>query len=291
MLKGIVSSLIASSLFGYLYYFSTLLQPLTGEAIFGYRIVLTYPFLLIAIFLFKQKAIFIQHLHNIRQQPKLLGIYVITSSLIGFQMWLFLWAPNHGSALSVSFGYLLLPLVLVATGHFLFAEPISKIKLFAILFAGIGVISNILLKGGLSWESIVVSVGYTTYFCLRKHYNIADLSSFCIEMLLLLPICGYFIYQSDYVTLYQANPDLIYLLPLLGLISGLALITYILASAWLPMNLLGLLGYVETILMIVVAFMLGESLDAKSYPLLIGLSLAMLLIMLDGVYRLKGGKK
>ena len=36
---------------------------------------------------------------------------------MGFQMWLFLWAPNNGSSLSVSFGYLLLPIVMVAAGR------------------------------------------------------------------------------------------------------------------------------------------------------------------------------
>ncbi|VEH65188.1 putative transporter [Rodentibacter pneumotropicus] len=43
MLKGILVSLLASFLFGYMYYFSTLLKPLSGTDIFGYRMILRFP--------------------------------------------------------------------------------------------------------------------------------------------------------------------------------------------------------------------------------------------------------
>lgn len=65
---------------------------------------------------------------------------------MGFQMWLFLWAPNNGSSLSVSFGYLLLPIVMVAAGRVFFKERISTFKFIAVIIATLGVISNIVLK-------------------------------------------------------------------------------------------------------------------------------------------------
>lgn len=285
MLKGIATSLFASVLFGYMYYFSTLLHPMSGMDIFGYRIILTVPFIYIVIIAFKQKQQFIARLQQIKERPSLLVIYIICSALIGFQMWLFLWAPNNGSALSTSLGYLLLPLVLVLAARILFKEHITKIKLIAIIFAAVGVLSNIILKGGFSWESVVVAVGYTAYFSLRKYFKIADLSGFCIEMSLLVPISAYFAWQTDLSFVASVNHNIYYLLPLLGLISGAALISYIIASIMLPMNLLGLLGYVETILMVIVAFVIGEEIDVQSYPLFICLSIAMLLIIIDGIYR------
>jgi len=71
----------------------------------------------------------------------------------------------------------------------------------------------------------------------------------------------------------------------LGLISGTALIAYVIASNMLLMNLLGLLGYVETIMMIFVSFFIGEQIDTESYPLFICLVLAMILVVIDGVYK------
>ncbi|NLY59338.1 MAG: EamA family transporter RarD, partial [Gammaproteobacteria bacterium] len=43
MSVGVVLSVLASMLFGGLYYFSTLLTPLNGEQIFGWRMLLTFP--------------------------------------------------------------------------------------------------------------------------------------------------------------------------------------------------------------------------------------------------------
>ena len=73
-------------------------------------------------------------------------------------------------------------------------------------------------------------------------------------MIALLPVSVYFALQTDFATVQESNPNIWGLLVLLGLISGSALIAYVIASNMLPMNLLGLLGYVETILMVIISF-------------------------------------
>ena len=285
MFKGVLVSLLASFLFGYMYYFSTLLKPLSGTDIFGYRMIFTFPFVVLSVFMFKQKNALIHRLKLIKKQPHLALPYLFCGLLMGFQMWLFLWAPNNGSSLSVSFGYLLLPIVMVAAGRLIFKERISTFKFIAVVIAALGVISNIVLKGGISWEAIVICVGYTTYFSVRKALKNSDLASFCLEMLSLIPISIYFALQTDFAVVEQSNPNIWGLLVLLGLISGTALIAYVIASNMLPMNLLGLLGYVETIMMVFVSFFIGEQIDAESYPLFICLVLAMILVVIDGVYK------
>lgn len=287
MVKGILLSLSASVLFGYLYYFSTLLQPLSGEDIFGFRIIFTLPFVISAVFLFKQKQALLHYFQRIKQKPLLILGFLFNSAMMGIQIWLFLWAPNNGSALSVSFGYLLLPLVMVLTGRIIFKEHISRIKFFAVVIAAIGVFSNIILKGGLSWEALLVSFGYSTYFATRKILKINDLAGFCIEMSLLLPVCIYFALQVDLNAVQQVNPNILWLLVLLGLISGVALNTYIVASSLLPINVLGLLGYAEPIMMLFVSFLIGEQLDSETIPLFICLMISMLLFMTEGLIRLK----
>lgn len=283
MLKGILVSLLASFLFGYMYYFSTLLKPLSGTDIFGYRMIFTFPFVVFAVLMFKQKNALIERLKHIKNQPYFAFSYLFCGALMGFQMWLFLWAPNNGSSLSVSFGYLLLPIVMVAAGRLIFKERISTFKFIAVLIATLGVISNIVLKGGLSWEAIVICIGYTTYFSVRKALKNTDLASFCLEMLSLMPISVYFALQTDFALVEQSNSAIWGLLILLGLISGTALIAYVIASNKLPMNLLGLLGYVETIMMLFVSFFIGEKIDAQSYPLFICLILSMSLVIIDGL--------
>jgi protein rarD len=175
--------------------------------------------------------------------------------------------------------------VMVAAGRLIFKERISTFKFIAVLIATLGVISNIVLKGGLSWEAIVICIGYTTYFSVRKALKNTDLASFCLEMLSLMPISVYFALQTDFASVEQSNSAIWGLLILLGLISGTALIAYVIASNKLPMNLLGLLGYVETIMMLFVSFFIGEKIDAQSYPLFICLILSMSLVIIDGLYK------
>ena len=120
MLRGVLISLLASFLFGYMYYFSTLLKPLSGTDIFGYRMIFTFPFVALSVIMFKQKQALVEHIKRIKKQPLFALSYITCGALMGYQMWLFLWAPNNGSSLSVSFGYLLLPIVMVAAGRIIF---------------------------------------------------------------------------------------------------------------------------------------------------------------------------
>ena len=58
MLKGILCCMSANFLFGLGYYFAILLRPLSGESMFGYRIFVLAPFILLAIIFVKQAGKF-----------------------------------------------------------------------------------------------------------------------------------------------------------------------------------------------------------------------------------------
>ena len=287
MLKGILFSLIASILFGCLYYLAIHLRPLSGESVFGIRMVLTLPCLLFAIFLFRKQHEFLLFLQRIRREPKILLVMLITAAIVGGQMWLFLWAPNSGKAIEVSMGYLLMPIVMVAFGKVVYKEPLSRNKWLAIIFAFIGVVSNIILAGKLSLESVFVCTGYPIYFYLRRRFDLSHLYSFFFEILFLIPVALYFISQIDMQPVELANPHIYLFIVLLGVISGAALICYTMASTILPFNLLGLLGYVEPCVMLLISFLIGEKLSPDSYILMVCLLIAILLLTLDGIQALR----
>lgn len=283
MLKGIFCSLFASLLFGGLYLLATFLRPLAGEDVFGFRIIVTLPFLCLAVLVLKQKAEFIAFLKQLYQDPKLIFVLFCSAALVGVQMWLFLWAPNSGRALDVSIGYLLMPITMVAVGKLLYKEYLSLTKWLAILFAVVGVASNIFLTGKISWASALVCTGYPAYFMLRKKFGISHIHSFVVEITLLLPVALYFISQVDLPRIQTENANIYFYLFLLGLMSGVALISYTLASTLVPFNMLGLLGYVEPCFMLLIAFLIGERLDPNAYLLMICLSIAILLLIFDGI--------
>ena len=283
MLKGVLFSLTASFLFGCLYYLAIHLKPLTGESIFGIRMLLTLPCLFLALLLFKKWDEFSLFLQRLKREPKLFLLILTTSTIVGGQMWLFLWAPNSGKAIEVSMGYLLMPIVMVAFGKIVYKEPLSRNKWLAIIFAFIGVVSNIILAGKLSLESVFVCTGYPIYFYLRRKFDLSHLYSFVLEIAFLIPIAIYFITQIDMPMIKAENRHIYIFIALLGIISGAALISYTLASTILPFNLLGLLGYVEPCVMLLISFLIGEKLNPNAYILMSCLLISVLLLILDGI--------
>ncbi|AGI32066.1 TPA: EamA family transporter RarD [Mannheimia haemolytica] len=291
MLKGILLSLSASVLFGCMYYLAIFLKPLAGVSIFGIRMLVTIPFLFLALYLFKKQNEFWVFLQRLKQEPYLLLVILITASIVGGQMWLFLWAPNSGKAIEVSMGYLLMPIIMVAFGKVVYKETLSLNKWLAIVVAFIGVASNILFTGKISIASLFVCTGYPIYFYLRRKFGLSHLHSFVVEILYLLPVACYFISQTDMQYVETQNLNIYYFIALLGLISGTALISYTLASTILPFNLLGLLGYVEPLLMLVVSFLIGERLANESYLLMICLLISISFLVLDGMFALRQQRK
>ena len=66
----------------------------------------------------------------------------------------------------------------------------------------------------------------------------------------------------------------------------MALALYMAASRWLPMGLFGLLSYVEPVLLVLVALLLGESLAPGQWPTYAFVFAAVGVLVLEGVWRL-----
>lgn len=281
MLKGILSALFANILFGAGYYFAVLLRPLSDEQMLGFRIVVLTPIILFAIISFRQHSAFRDLLQKIRQNPPLIGIILLLALNTGIQLWLFLWAPNHNQAVQVSIGYLLLPIVAVCFGRLIFKEHFSPLKWWAVGFAVLGVGSNLLLSSAISWATLVAGFGYPIYLSLRRYFQINHLATFFVELVLLLPIALYFVTTTDFPSVLAKNPDFYSYLALLGIVNGLAFVLYISASNLLPINVLGLLGYAEPLVMLLISFAIGEVLEAKAYFLMVCLAISIGLLTLD----------
>jgi len=281
MLKGMFFCITANFLFGLGYYFAILLRPLNGETMFGFRIIVLIPFILLAILLFKQIQNFKQLWQKIKENPPLIFILLLLALNIGVQLWLFMWAPNNGQAIPVSIGYLLLPIVAVALGKIVFKEHFTLLKWLSLIFAIIGVSTNIILTGSFSWATLVAGIGYPLYITLRRYFNINNLATFFVELLLVTPFALYFISQTNMQLILMENHYLYAILALFGLVNGIAFIFYIASSNLLPVNVLGLLGYMEPLVMLAISFIIGESLDSKSYILMICLAISITLLTID----------
>jgi chloramphenicol-sensitive protein RarD len=69
-------------------------------------------------------------------------------------------------------------------------------------------------------------------------------------------------------------------------ISALALVTYVMASRLLAFSLFGLLSYVEPVLLVAVALILGESIAPDQWLTYLPIWLAVVVLVLEGVRHL-----
>ena len=286
MTKGLVASIAASVLFAVLYYMAPLLQPLDGEQIFGWRVVWTLPFTTFLMLALGQWPRVKELLLRAWRQPALALALVGSAAMLGVQQWVFLWAPLHGRALPVSLGYFLLPLVMVLTGRVLFDERLSRLQWMATVVAGIGVGHEFMRTGGISWETWLVALGYTIYFVMRRYLHTGHLGGHWLDMALLLPAALWFVMREpSSIPVMAGHTHLWAMVPALGVVSAVALALYMAASRLLPLGLFGLLSYLEPVLLALVAFLLGESIQPAQWPTYGPIFVAVGMLVLDGVLR------
>ncbi|GGI53453.1 permease [Oxalicibacterium solurbis] len=275
-------------LFAVLYFYSTLLAPMDGEQIFGWRTLLTFPCLSAFIWWSGKQQLVIGLAQRMCRDPRIIIGALATSAFLGLQLWLFMWAPLHGRALHVSLGYFLLPLTMLLTGRLLYRERLSRLQNVAAACAAIGVANAFIQVGSLSWETLAVALGYPFYFVIRRRMDANHLGGLWFDMALLLPAGLYFIVTGSVgMEALESHRALLLLIPLLGVLSSTALVFYMLSSQMLPLSLFGLLGYVEPVLLVFVALLLGETIRGSEWLTYIPIWLAVALLAADGLRSLR----
>lgn len=262
--RGITFSVNASMLFALLSAYTLLLAPLGGLDVFAWRVIWTVPCALLLLVqrdrTAQVRSLFASMLNDARTAFAL----VRSAALLGVQMWLFQWAPLHGRMLEVSLGYFLLPLVMVLVGRFYYGERLDALQWLAVACAATGVAHELVATHALAWPTLLVALGYPLYFVLRRRIAADSLTTFAIEMLLLLPVAAFEVWRGGSLDLLGSRPCLAFaLLPGLGALSAVAQAFYLKASRVLPLGLFGILCYLEPALLVIVSVtLLGERFDA-----------------------------
>lgn len=278
MNRGVLASVVASALFAAIFLVSGNLKDIGHAEVYGWRIVLTLLVIGPVYALVPAcRAQMATVLGRIRARPSLLFYGAIASALVGVQLWLFMYAPMNGYALATSLGYFLLPLVMVVVGRAAFSERLSQGQKIAVTLAVVGVGHQVIFGGGLAWPTLVICLGYPLYFAARRRARFESNAAFTLEILFLTPLALYFILTS------VRGPGA-ELLPVLsiGLLGAVAMFLYLGAASLLSLSVFGLLSYVEPVLLMVAAVIMGEQLLLKDAFTYVPIVLALVLLAADG---------
>ncbi len=280
--SGVVLNVAASALFALMYAYVSLLQPLTGEEIYGWRILLTIPCMTVLVLATGHWPEVRTVARRIRHERHFWAQRLVSSALLGVQLWLFMWAPINGYGLDVSLGYFLLPITMVVLGRFAFGDRLSRLQSVACALAVIGIAFQFAIAKTLAWPALLVCLGYPVYFWLRRRTDTNNLGSTWLDMALALPLSLFFVLQRGQWLPADAPATLPWLILGLGALSALALASQALSAPRLNLTLFGLLIYVEPVLLVVAALLLGESIAPAQWPTYIAIWLAVLVLVAEG---------
>jgi len=282
---GVAASVGASLLFAVVFVLSATLD-FTGNEFFGWRTLVTVATLIVFLSVTRRWSGMRTLAKRIAARPLLGLALVLTAALLGVQQWLFTWAPGQGQGLPVALGYFVLPIVLALTGRILFKERLGPWRIAAVSMAGVAVAYQIWQFGGLSWETLVVALGYPVYFALRRMVKIGGSAGLTAELMLCLPVVVALLLLDDPTLQTLRDPGSALSLVGFGVLGGVALLLYIGSSQLLPLSVFGLLSYLEPILLAAAAaFVLAEPTSPEELPTYLAIAVALLLLAVESIRR------
>ena len=184
--------------------------------------------------------------------------------------------------------------MMVIFGCVLFGEKLSRLQWFAVGFAALGVGSEIVRTQSVSWATLWVCGTYPLYYILRRKQNIDAITGLLVDLTIFVPfaLAYLFFLAPSSLGLVGGSSFFIMMLAGLGVLSVIAMKTNVDASQMLPVNVYGMMSYIEPALLFILAItVLGnpfESAMIYTYGL-IWLGIACLIV--HGVRQLGRAKK
>lgn len=282
--RGVAMSFFASCIFTIIPAYVLQLAPLDGVQVFAQRVLWSLPAVFVLLMLVGRGPALKECVQRLWREPLLIVALICAAALMGVQWFMFVWAPLTGHMLDLTLGYFLMPLVLVLSGRLFYNEYLRNLQRIAVVCAVVGMSHELWRLGGLSWVTIVCAIGYPPYFMLRRWMGFDAFSGFFLEMLVMAPVAIYLILSLAPAQIFSQAPQLWYLLPGLGLLSTLAFAAMLGASRLLPLGLLGILSYIEPVLLFLFSvFWIGEAVESGQWWTYVPIWIAVTLVIFDSL--------
>lgn len=279
--------MLAAALFAGIFYLSGV-ADVSAEVMFGARILITLACYALALTHPGARRLLRDYWVTLRTVRYGWALLPTLCALVGVQLWLFSWAPLHDHALDASLGFLLLPLTIVLGSRILLRADISRTQWVAIGVAVVAVAVKLVLTPEVSWVTVVICTGYPAYFVLRRRFGLDNPAAFGMEVAGVAPFALLLVFAGG--PLPHEVPARLALLAV-GVAGAAAMFAYLAAAQLLSLPVFGMLGYLEPVLLVAVALILGEQFrpgDLLTYGLL---AAALGLLMLDGLRSSASGRE
>ncbi len=273
LMLGVALAVLSNLLFGVLYAYSSFLAPLSGTQVFIWRMLAMWAALIGYLLISGRLGLHMDKLKALRTAKQWVWLLLPTPIFLS-QFWLFMWAPVNGQGVQTAMGYFLFPLMMVIFGCVFFGEKLSRLQWLAVGFAALGVGSEIIRTQSISWATLWVCGTYPIYYILRRLQGIGAVTGLLVDLTIFAPfaLAYLFLIAPSSLMLVSGSGFFIMMLAGLGVMSVLAMKTNVDASQMLPVNVYGMMSYLEPALLFILAItVLGnpfESAMIYSYGLI-----------------------
>lgn len=262
---GMFYAVTCSVLWGFLPIYWQLLRPIESDVIIFYRIFLVSVVCFIA-------ALKVHGWKAIKAPLREKGVlrkFFIAGLLITINWSIYIWAVNANYVIQTCIGYYIEPLMVCVFGIFLFKEKLTKFKVTALVFAGVGVLIVLLHFREVPLIALSLAISFAIYAALKKSTNLPALLSLLYETMLLAPVAlGVVIYMevTGKGALGVGQPYQLALLLLAGIFTAIPLGMFAGAASRIPLVTLGILEYIApSITLVIGIFLFKEPFDLVQF--------------------------
>lgn len=256
--QGYLYAVLAFLMWGMAPIYFKQIESIAALEILTHRVIWSVLFLILIVFAARQW----HQIQHVIKKPKLLGMLCISSTLLGFNWGLFIWAVNNDHMLDASLGYYINPLLNVLLGVIFLSERLRKWQIIAVAIASLGVLLQVIAYGSFPVVAFALASSFAIYGLLRKKMPVESLPGLLIEALILMPFAIIYWYLTPATVssdMFNNEVILNILLVSAGVVTTLPLLCFIGAAKRLPYSTLGLFQYLGPSIMFTLAVTLyGE---------------------------------
>lgn len=227
-----------------IYWYPINQSGMPAEQILAQRVVWSAIFAIFMLLIFQQGRAVI----NAFKQPKVLGIFFLSSFMIGLNWLAYLWAITNEHILDASLGYFINPILNVFVGYLVLKEQLNKAQLLSVGFAIAGILWLAIPAGQVPWVALILASSFCIYGLIRKLAPMEPLSGLALETLLMTPfaiayLC--FCYNQNSLVFSELNSLQMTILLCSGAATTIPLLWFAMGARRISMSLLGMLQYIS----------------------------------------------
>ncbi|NLF10818.1 MAG: EamA family transporter RarD [Anaerolineaceae bacterium] len=243
MKKGVLAGVAAYTLWGLLPVYWKALQTVPALEILVHRTVWSLVFVLLLQAILRRW----DWLRLVRQQPRMLRIFLGSTVLLSVNWLTYIWAVNAGHVVDASLGYFINPLVSVLLGMIFLGERLRPWQGVAVGLAAVSVLYLTLGLGSLPWIALMLAGTFGFYGLLRKTAPLGSMEGLSVETALLsLPALAYLLAleATGQGSFGHAGATTSLLLAFTGVVTAVPLLLFAWAARNTTLATVGILQYI-----------------------------------------------